>query len=118
MLTQFTVAGTAPCVRGHFPGMPVVPGAYLLAKLHAELNRSYPSWTLVELKKVKFLAPLLPDQQAELSVDDSAWPRVKVRVTYDGVRVLDASGQMRQGVSGSEGGSGSSEVSVVREPLG
>ena len=102
MLTQFTVADTAPCVQGHFPGMPIVPGAYLLGKLHADLTRRYPGWALAQLKKVKFLAPLVPGKQAELSVDDSAWPRVKVQITCAGQRVLDASGHMRQGEPESE----------------
>lgn len=100
MLTQFTVADTAPCVQGHFPGMPVVPGAFLLAQLHVELRQRYPGWRLSELKKVKFLAPLLPGQLADVKIDDSAWPRVKVQILHDGQRVLDASGQMAQGESG------------------
>ena len=80
MSEPFIVAADAPCVQGHFPGMPVVPGAWLLGKVHAVLLARYPECRVEGVRKVKFLAPLLPDQPAQISVDDSRWPRLQVSV--------------------------------------
>ncbi len=112
MLTQFSVTDTAPCVQGHFPGMPVVPGAFLLAKLHECLLQRYPGWALIELKKVKFLMPLLPGANAQISVDDNAWPRVKLRISCADQRLLEASGTMFAS------GSSAAGASTEGEPLG
>ena len=96
MSESFMVAADAPYVQGHFPGMPVVPGAWLLSKVHAELLARYPDCRVDGVKKVKFLAPLLPDQPAQICVDDSRWPRVQASIqrmdqTAEPVQILDAS---------------------------
>lgn len=96
MSEPFIVADDAPCVQGHFAGMPVVPGAWLLGKVHAVLRARYPDCRVEGVRKVKFLAPLLPDQPAQISVDDSRWPRLQVRIqrldqTAEPVQILDAS---------------------------
>lgn len=80
MWSEFSVGADAPCVQGHFPGMPLVPGAWLLGRVDAELRAAYPGWRPTGFKKVKFLATLLPDQRARLSFDDSAWPKVGVHI--------------------------------------
>lgn len=96
MSDPFIVAADAPCVQGHFPGMPVVPGAWLLGKVHAALLARYPDCRVEGVKKVKFLAPLLPDQPAQIIVDDSRWPRLQVNIqrldkSADAEAILDAS---------------------------
>lgn len=80
MSEPFIVAADAPCVQGHFEGMPVVPGAWLLGKVHAVLQARYPDSRVEGVRKVKFLAPLLPEQFARISLDDSRWPRVQVSI--------------------------------------
>lgn len=91
MSCYFTVGASAPCVQGHFPGAPVVPGAWLLARMHAYLGEIYPEYALVEVKKAKFLAPLLPEQRVQISIDDSRWPRLKVSFLAAGALLLEAS---------------------------
>lgn len=91
MSYYFSVAAAAPCVQGHFPGAPVVPGAWLLARMHAYLGELYPEYALVEIKKAKFLAPLLPEQRVQISIDDSRWPRLKVSFLAAGGALLEAS---------------------------
>ncbi|PKM30580.1 MAG: hypothetical protein CVV07_04940 [Gammaproteobacteria bacterium HGW-Gammaproteobacteria-11] len=91
MTEHFIVEADAPCVQGHFPGMPVVPGAWLLGKVHAVLLARYPNWRVEALKKVKFLLPLLPEQSAQINIDDNRWPRVQVSVQR-----LDEAGEMMQ----------------------
>lgn len=91
MCNQFSVNADAACVQGHFPGMPVVPGAWLLGQVHSQLLLHYPACRVAELKKVKFLAPLLPEQIATLAIDDSKKPRIKVTITHAERLVLEAS---------------------------
>ena|SRR5690606_33052526 len=91
MCNQFSVSADAVCVQGHFPGMPVVPGAWLLGRVHGQLLARYPAYRVAELKKVKFLAPLLPEQVASMTIDDSKKPRIKVTLVHDERLLLEAS---------------------------
>jgi 3-hydroxyacyl-[acyl-carrier-protein] dehydratase len=54
-----------PALPGHFPGTPVVPGVVLLDELlsaaERQLGRRLP---IAGLPQVKFLAPLLPAEEA------------------------------------------------------
>ena len=54
-----------PSLPGHFPGQPVVPGVVLLDCVSAALE-SAGAGRLRRITAVKFLAPLLPEQDAEL----------------------------------------------------
>lgn len=78
MTDRFIVEADALCVQGHFPGMPVVPGAWLIGKVHAYLLARYPGYRVEALTKARFLLPLLPGQLARIGIDDSRWPRVQV----------------------------------------
>src|SRR5690606_30596285 len=91
MCNQFSVSADAVCVQGHFPGMPVVPGAWLLGQVHSQLLERLPAYRVAELKKVKFLAPLLPEQIATLTIDESKMPRIKVTLVHAERLLLEAS---------------------------
>lgn len=63
------VGSDHPSLPGHFPGQPVVPGVLLLDYV----IRAAETWLggplrVAELPQVKFLAPLLPEQDAELEL--------------------------------------------------
>ena len=61
-LARFTVPAAHPCLAGHFPGEPVVPGVLLLERVLCALG--LPPGQPRELAWVKFQRPLLPDQEA------------------------------------------------------
>jgi len=68
------VAPDHPSLAGHFPGQPVVPGVLLLDHVidAAQAWLGQPV-SVRSLPQVKFVAPLLPDEDAhlELSLADS-----------------------------------------------
>jgi 3-hydroxyacyl-[acyl-carrier-protein] dehydratase len=65
-----SVPADHPALPGHFPDAPVVPGVLLmeliLQSTEAWLQRPL---AVAGLRQVKFHAPLLPDERAELAVD-------------------------------------------------
>jgi 3-hydroxyacyl-[acyl-carrier-protein] dehydratase len=52
-----------PCLPGHFPGNPIVPGVLLLDAIVAHVEQATGRRT-IRLQQVKFLAVLRPDEQA------------------------------------------------------
>jgi len=65
---RFSVPSAHPALPGHFPGHPIVPGALLLdhvlTGVAAALDRP-----VTVLQKVKFVAPLLPDESVTVACE-------------------------------------------------
>ena len=61
-----------PMFAGHFPGHPIVPGAWLLAWVVATASRRLAAErdprAVMGVKRVKFLRPLAPDQAFECAL--------------------------------------------------
>ena len=61
------IAASHPALPGHFPDHPVVPGVVLLDAVIAALPRHTGGAPLVTgFPTVKFLAPLLPEQEFDV----------------------------------------------------
>lgn len=71
-----------PCLPGHFPGRPLVPGVWLLEQVALALSR-WRGERLARVVEAKFVAPLLPGQCAELTlaVHDG---RLRFAISRDG----------------------------------
>ncbi|OJY94939.1 MAG: hypothetical protein BGP25_07225 [Lysobacterales bacterium 63-13] len=67
-----------PSLPGHFPGEPVIAGVILLDRLAALLEREG-CGVIKRIAAVKFRAPLLPEEEAELQVAVTAG-QVRFRV--------------------------------------
>lgn len=80
-----------PCLAGHFPGRPVVPGVLLLDHVVAALAAQRPGWQVRGIPNVKFLHPLLPEQSFTISLQGQA-PRLNFQVDSGGQRL--AQGQL------------------------
>lgn len=81
-----------PSLPGHFPGAPVVPGVILLDRVAAALDRAG-AGRLARAGVVKFVAPLLPEQDAQLR-----WTcdgvRVRFRIERAGSTILSGEGEL------------------------
>ena len=59
-----------PCLPGHFPGNPIVPGTLILERVLDSLVVRFPEQRLGELVGVKFLSPLQPGQPFQIQIDE------------------------------------------------
>jgi 3-hydroxymyristoyl/3-hydroxydecanoyl-(acyl carrier protein) dehydratase len=61
------VAKGHPCLDGHFPGNPIVPGTMILERVIELLEQQYPKIRINEVVTAKFIQPLRPEQSFQLS---------------------------------------------------
>jgi len=88
---EFVVPPSHPCLPGHFPGRPLVPGVVILDHVIAAVEMAHGPLPALRLPQVKFVRPLLPGETARIELDGAA-PRWRFRVLRDGT-VL-ASGEL------------------------
>ena len=86
-----------PCLSGHFPGNPIVPGTLILDRVISLLERRRPETRVKEVISAKFMRPLLPGQAFDVSgeqksglitfeclVDETVIATGKLALTEDG----------------------------------
>jgi 3-hydroxymyristoyl/3-hydroxydecanoyl-(acyl carrier protein) dehydratase len=61
------VPATHPCLPGHFPANPVVPGVVILDLVTEKILGMRPGIRISAIPQVKFLAPLTPETEFQLS---------------------------------------------------
>lgn len=66
---NFRIDAGHPCLAGHFPGRPVVPGVLLLEQVVVAIEAAHGSLPTLRLPHVKFARPLLPDECARVELE-------------------------------------------------
>ena len=67
-LGSFSIAPDHPCLDGHFPGHPLVPGVVLLDEALSRIGAHFRCGPLARLQSIKFLAPVLPGDAVEVAL--------------------------------------------------
>ncbi|QEO99532.1 dehydratase [Xanthomonas oryzae pv. oryzicola] len=76
---DFVVPHDHPCLPGHFPGRPVVPGVVVLDHVLQAVEALHGPRASARLPQVKFVQPLLPGQTASVTLEGDG-PRWRFRV--------------------------------------
>lgn len=84
----FSIAADHPCLPGHFPGRPLVPGVMLLQQVFACLRAAPGGGEAIAVQGVKFIAPVGPGQVVEVSFAPVGADRLAFAGAVDGVTVL------------------------------
>lgn len=72
-----------PAIAGHFPGDPLVPGVVILEEVYDALVAAVGPGRLVEVRSVKFLAPLRPDKAFEVTIEPGSDGRYRFACIRD-----------------------------------
>jgi 3-hydroxymyristoyl/3-hydroxydecanoyl-(acyl carrier protein) dehydratase len=86
------VDASHPCLPGHFPGQAIVPGVVLLDRVAALLERAGLG-TIQRMASIKFRAPLLPGQVAELHISVNE-RRLRFRIARDEQLLASGEGEL------------------------
>ncbi|MFD0738720.1 hypothetical protein ACFQZQ_05445 [Lysobacter koreensis] len=96
---RFSIAPDHPCLPGHFPGRPLVPGVVLLEQVLEAIEAGHGPLGALRLPQVKFLQPLLPGEPARVELRPLATPGAAPRWRFQVLRddTLLASGEVVAG---------------------
>lgn len=69
-----------PSLAGHFPDQPIVPAAVLIEKILEFLREELPDFKCCEMSKLKFVAPIYPEDEIQIDVHDAGEGFCSVKV--------------------------------------
>ncbi len=92
-----SVPASHPALPGHFPGNPVVPGAWLLELVERAARRRYGEGIeLLGLPAASFRAPLRPEDRFRIVLERTSRDRVAFRIEGEEALVADGTLLMRE----------------------
>ena len=72
---------THPCLPGHFPGNPVVPGVVILDEVIRAVTDWQSEWVIKGISSVKFISPLLPGEKFSIQLQIPEKGKLKFQCT-------------------------------------
>lgn len=92
MNPSFIIKDTHPSLKGHFPGNPVVPGVVILDEVINIVIQEKPGFTIDTIPTVKFVQPLLANQQVNVELIEKNENSISFNCLYNDTRIV--SGQL------------------------
>jgi len=84
MMSKYCVNSDHPAIQGHFPAMPVVPGALILEYVvQSVLENLADNIKISGFSAVKFLMPVLPEQVFQVELVVSGKSKIDFNVVLD-----------------------------------
>lgn len=74
---SYSIPADHPCLAGHFPDAPIVPGVVLLDYARALLQTWQPKLRIKTLLQAKFLQPLAPQQAFTITLTQLSEQKIK-----------------------------------------
>jgi 3-hydroxymyristoyl/3-hydroxydecanoyl-(acyl carrier protein) dehydratase len=80
MAKTLRITADHPATPGHFPGLPIVPGALLLQSILDQAGADFPAAVVCGVRRIKFLRMLSPDQPFWLEFESPGASGARFRV--------------------------------------
>ena len=96
--TSFKIDAGHPCLAGHFPGNPIVPGVVILDEITCLISNIFKGYKVTGFSSVKFIVPLLAEQAVVVQVGtktDADNKLSKVKFTSSCNNQLIAQGEVK-----------------------
>ena len=86
---SFEISHDHPCLAGHFPNNPIVPGVVILDEISSVIIQVHSIYRIHSFLSVKFLQPLKSGQSVNIKLEDKAkldnnYSKLKFRCTFNG----------------------------------
>lgn len=89
MTAALHIAADHPAFAGHFPGNPIIPGAWLLAEaVRLAAAAEGRDGAMVTVKSAKFFRPVRPGDQVDIEHAVSASGEIRLQCTVGGIKVM------------------------------
>ena len=89
---SFTIKNSHPSLKGHFPNNPIVPGVIILDEVIQIVKEVKPDFILKKLPIVKFIHPLLPEQNVNVEINQKSDTSLSFICSHHDIKI--ASGQL------------------------